>query len=318
MPSFTGAISVALFASLVSPAISVSYSQNDSFVGSQFNSGFSYQAISDPTHGRVNYVDAATAASQNLTYASDDTFILRADYTNVLDPAGAGRDSVRIQSNKQYGSNTVMVFNMRHMPQGCGTWPAVWTVAVPWPTMGEIDIVEGVNNQAYNQATLHTSEGCTMPVSRDETGIELTTDCNAAVNGNSGCGVQIPDPLSYGSPFNNNGGGWYAVERTDTFIKIWFWPRNSNNVPDDVRNGNSNVNTDAWGTPFANFPNTSCSITDRFGAHNIIINLTFCGDWAGNVYSTSNCPSSCIDFVNNNPAAFADAYFNFAWVKVYG
>ncbi len=56
-----------------------------------------------------NYVDGAAAASQNLTYASDDTFILRADYTNVLDPAGAGRDSVRIQSNKQYGSNTVMV-----------------------------------------------------------------------------------------------------------------------------------------------------------------------------------------------------------------
>lgn len=143
MPSFTSAISVALFASLVSPAVGVSYSQSDSYVGSEFNSGFSYQAISDPTNGRVNYVDAAAATNQNLTYTSDDTFILRADYMNVLDPVGAGRDSVRIQSNKQYGSNTVMVFNMRHMPQGCGTWPAVWTVAVPWPTMGEIDIVEG-------------------------------------------------------------------------------------------------------------------------------------------------------------------------------
>ncbi len=56
-----------------------------------------------------NYVNAATAASQNLTYASDDTFILRADFTTVLDATGAGRNSVRLQSNKQYGSNTVMV-----------------------------------------------------------------------------------------------------------------------------------------------------------------------------------------------------------------
>ncbi|KAK0495940.1 laminarinase [Armillaria luteobubalina] len=307
----------ALFASFILPAASVSYSQTDSFVGSQFNNGFSYEAIADPTNGRVNYVDAATAASQNLTYASDDTFILRADFTTVLAATGAGRNSVRLQSDNQYGSNTVMVqvfntvscFNIRHMPEGCGTWPALWTFADPWPTLGEIDILEGVNNQVYNQATLHTSAGCTMPASRDETGI----------NGNSGCGVQIQDPLSYGASFNDNGGGWpvplYAVERTDTFIKIWFWARNSNSVPADIQAGNTNINTDAWGTPFAYFPNTSCSISDKFGAHNIIIN---CGDWAGSVYSTSNCPSSCVDYVNNNPAAFTDAYFDFAWAKVYG
>ncbi|PBK67425.1 2 beta-glucanase [Armillaria solidipes] len=318
MPYLASSFLLALFASFISPAASVSYSQTDSFVGSQFNDGFSYEAIADPTNGRVNYVNAATAASQNLTYASDGTFILRADFTTVLDATGPGRNSVRLQSNKQYGSNTVMVFNIRHMPQGCGTWPAVWTFADPWPILGEIDILEGVNNQAYNQATLHTSAGCTMPASRDETGVVLTTDCNTAVNGNSGCGVQIQDPLSYGAPFNNNGGGWYAVERTDTFIKIWFWARNNNSIPPDIQVENANINTDAWGTPFAYFPNTSCSISDMFGAHNIIINLTFCGDWAGSVYSTSDCPSSCVDYVDNDPAAFIDAYFDFAWVKVYG
>ncbi|KAK0202504.1 endo-beta-glucanase [Desarmillaria ectypa] len=310
---------VALVSSLVSPVFGASYQQTDSFVGSQFYSGFSHQAIYDPTNGRVNYVDVSTSKSRNLTYASGDTFILRADDTTVLNANGPGRNSVRLMSNKQYGSNTVMVFNIRHMPQGCGTWPAVWTVGPNWPYGGEVDIIEGVNNQAYNQATLHTSSGCTMPSSsRSQTGVALTSNCDVNVNSNAGCGVQLQSANSYGSGFNNNGGGWYAMERTDSFIKIWFWGRYDSNVPSVVSSGSGSINTDNWGTPAAYFPSNSCSLASHFSAQNIIINLTFCGDWAGNVYASSGCPSSCVDFVNNNPGAFADAYFNFAWVKVYG
>ncbi|KAG7445068.1 glycoside hydrolase family 16 protein [Guyanagaster necrorhizus] len=306
---------VALVSSLVSPVFGASYQQTDSFVGSQFYSGFSHQTISDPTNGRVNYVDVSTSKSRNLTYASGDTFILRADDTTVLSASGPGRNSVRLMSNNQYNSNSVMVFNIRHMPQGCGTWPAVWTVGNNWPNGGEIDIIEGVNNQAYNQATLHTSSGCTMPSSsRAQTGISLVNDCNANDNGNSGCGVQIQNANSYGSGFNNNGGGWYALEWTGSFIKIWFWGRHDSNVPSEVSNGSGFVNTDSWGTPAAYFPGNSCPIASHFSAQNIIID---CGDWAGNVYASSGCPSSCVDFVNNNPSAFADAYFDFAWVKIY-
>jgi hypothetical protein len=51
------------------------------------------------------------------------------------------------------------------------TWPAVWEVGDNWPYGGEVDIVEGVNDQAPNRATLHTGPGCTMPSSgRDQTG----------------------------------------------------------------------------------------------------------------------------------------------------
>ena len=49
-----------------------------------------------------NYVDQATALAQNLTFASDTSFIMRADSFTTLDPAGAGRNSVRIQSNNVY------------------------------------------------------------------------------------------------------------------------------------------------------------------------------------------------------------------------
>lgn len=38
----------------------------------------------------------------------------------------------------------------------------------------------------------------------------------------------------------------YAVERTASFIKVWFWARNDASVPADVLAGNSAVQTDAW------------------------------------------------------------------------
>ncbi|KAF4564594.1 hypothetical protein EYR36_002531 [Pleurotus pulmonarius] len=315
---FTLLSGFAATAILISPVLGATYQLSDNIVGSAFLNTFNFEAISDPTHGRVNYVDANTARSKNLTFASSDTFILRADSTTRLSASGPGRDSVRIRSNKVYTTH-VAVFNMRHMPQGCGTWPAVWeTNEGNWPNGGEIDILEGVNDQAPNAVTLHTSAGCTMPASRAQTGTAGQNDCNVAVNGNTGCGVRQNDAASYGPSFNSNGGGWFTVERTNSFIKVWFWGRNAGNVPSDVRNGASSVNTDAWGTPAAFFPNTQCDIASHFNEHNIIINLTFCGDWAGSVYAQSGCPSTCNDFVENNPGSFSNAFFDFASLRYAG
>ncbi|CAE6434589.1 unnamed protein product [Rhizoctonia solani] len=275
-----------------SVARAATYSISDTFVGSSFLNGFTHEAIADPTHGRVNYVDQSTAQRLNLTYASGNTFIMRSDYTTTLNPSGAGRNSVRIQSRKQWSTH-VEILDVRHMPQGCGSWPAYWTTNTNnWPAAGEIDIIEGVNDQAPNAATLHTTAGTTT-----------TTDCNWQVNGNAGCGVKNPLANSYGPTFNSNGGGWYAMERTSSYIKVWFWPRNSATVPQQVRNGGSSIDTSTWGTPFAAFVNNSCDINSHFGPENIIINLTFCGDWA--------------DYVNYNPAAFKNAYWDIAALRVY-
>ncbi|OJT14334.1 hypothetical protein TRAPUB_9125 [Trametes pubescens] len=312
----------ALFAvsTLVSSALAATYPLKDSFVGQGFLSGFSHQAIPDPTHGRVNYVDQPTALAQNLSFATDNTFIMRADSFSVVDPSAPGRNSVRIQSNNQYTTH-VSVYDIRHMPQGCGTWPAAWELGQNWPAQGEVDILEGTNDIEPNQSTLHTSANCAMPASGlAQSGKAVTTDCDVAANGNAGCGVQATAPNSYGKSFNGAGGGFYAMERTSTFIKVWFWSRNDPTVPADVKTAGATVNTDAWGTPEALFVNDQCDINAHFGPHNIVINLTFCGDWAGlpQFYNTlGNCPGTCNDFVNNNPSAFNDAFWDIAGVHVY-
>ncbi|TBU64642.1 2 beta-glucanase [Dichomitus squalens] len=307
--------------SLVTSALGATYPLKDSFVGEGFLSGFVHEAIADPTHGRVNYVDQATAQSQNLTFASADTFIMRADDFTTLDPNGPGRNSVRIKSNNAYGPNHVSVFDIRHMPQGCSTWPAAWEVdEANWPGEGEVDILEGTNDIEPNQSTLHTSANCAQPDGRAQNGNPVSENCDVAANGNSGCGVQSTVPNSYGKSFNAAGGGFYAMERTDTFIKVWFWSRNDPAVPADVKTAGPTVNTDAFGTPTALFVNDQCDIPSHFGTHNIIINLTFCGDWAGlsQFFNTlGGCAGDCNTFVNENPSAFSDAFWDIAGVHVY-
>jgi len=94
------------------------YSLVDTVVGPTFYTFFNWEAIPDPTNGRVyvnflknffffsyscrNYVDQATSRSAGLTSASSNSFILRADHKTVLSPSGPGRKSVRIKSVKTY------------------------------------------------------------------------------------------------------------------------------------------------------------------------------------------------------------------------
>ncbi|KAJ7097213.1 glycoside hydrolase family 16 protein [Mycena belliarum] len=311
-------------AALVTSALAGSYARTEHIAGAGFYNAFEFQAIPDPTNGRVNYVDQATAQRTNLTFASasPDKFVLRADASTVLSDAGAlGRNSVRIRSRNTYATH-VAVFDVAHMPQACGTWPAIWeTDEESWPNGGEIDIVEGVNDQGANAVTLHTSAGCTMPAARTQTGTAGDQlNCDTAL-GDAGCGVDLSStrPATYGPAFNAAGGGWYAIERTPAFINVWFWPRSAGDVPADVKAGGGRVDTATWGTPAANFPDTSCDIAKLFTAHNIIINLTFCGDWAGtqDLYAGAGCPATCISYVDANPTAFTNAYFEFNAINIY-
>lgn len=93
--------------------------------------------------------------------------------------------------------------------------------------------------------TVHTGAACSMPASRTETGTPTGLDCDVNTDGNDGCGVQAPTADSYGPSLNAIGGGWYAMERTNDFIKVWFFPRNGA-TPSDLSSGASSVDTDNW------------------------------------------------------------------------
>ena len=101
-----------------------------------------------------------------------------------------------------------------------------------WPAGGEIDIIEGVNSNTANQMTLHTSPGCAVSSSDGARSSLLSQDCDATINGNTGCGFRASAANSYGSGFNANNGGVYATEWTSAAINIWFFPRGA--IPSDV------------------------------------------------------------------------------------
>lgn len=130
------------------------------------------------------------------------------------------------------------------MPVGCATWPAIWEAGLEnWPNDGEIDIVEGADSVGPNSMTVWASSGCTVPDGRDQSGTIEGNNCDANVD--SGCAVWDSHQNSFGPPFNANGGGWFAMERTDSFIKVWFWPRDST-PPAEVQDGSLTINTDTW------------------------------------------------------------------------
>ncbi|KAL8668309.1 MAG: hypothetical protein Q9168_007058, partial [Polycauliona sp. 1 TL-2023] len=253
----------------------------------------------DPTHGFVNFVDQSTATSKGLLEAGNGTVTLRADSTNVA--SGRGRDSLRLSSKATYNHGLIVV-DLAHMPgNACGVWPAFWTTGPNWPSSGEIDILEGVNLQPGNAMTMHTSEGCSLAGS----------SCLA----NKGCTAKGG---AFGDAFNLNKGGTYAMEWTSDGIKMWFFSRGQE--PSDIL-GDSPDPT-KWATPISNFQGGSnCNIDSHFKDQQIVFDTTFCGDWAGKVWSTDNVCSpkapTCEDYVKNNPKAFAEAYWTIDALKVY-
>ncbi len=152
--------------------------------------------------------------------------------------------------------------------------------------------------------TLHTSPNCSVG----------GLDCNKD-NGNTGCGMQSRLLDSYGAGFNQQGGGVYAMEWTSSAIKIWFFPRQT--IPTD----GVEPDPSTWGLPSATFTaGSTCDFDAHFRDLRIVslqppflswigaghetrkaaddrscqvINLTFCGDWAG-----GNAYASCQQLVS--------------------
>jgi len=207
------------------------------------------------------------------------------------------------------------------------TWPAFWTCTTDqWPTGGEIDIMEGANDQGpRNLASLHTQQGCVIPgdlgsmTNRNDTGFSGQSDCDHQ----PGCSVQFSANNSFGPDFNRNGGGYFAMVR-DTIaggdgISVYFWSATTSDdsLPTALQypalpylQTDTNVTSIAyttqsslWSRPAAHFPNSNstCAMQNYFEPHQIILDTTLCGSWAGETFGQiSSCPNvSCEDYVRS-------------------
>ena len=209
----------------------------------------------------------------------------------------------------------VLCFRMRH-ELAIYTEPLLTIHRRPYH--GEIDILEGANDQQNVLTSLHTAGTCSIAGS-NETGTLQASNCtyDVATGANSaGCGVSDPDTSSFGLQFNSNRGGVYAMEWTSEAIKVWFWSRSS--IPLNILSGRPDPST--WGLPDANMAG-SCDFDSNFQNHQIVIDNTFCGDWAGNTWGNS-CQAStgvstCAQYVGENPSAFSNMYWDINSIKVY-
>lgn len=211
------------------------------------------------------------------------SFIIRADYKNVIPASGPGRNSVRVRSVKTYTSHlavcahraspfppkltcTITGLTCATCQKGarrglrCGGQPnrtgrtaerCAHSIHSPSDTTLVLMNSSSILSRASTMPA-RTSPSCTPPpaarcrtIRRPGTSpLPLPSyaftaclpalsnastskhwNCDYAVDGNAGCGVAMPGDVSFGPPFNANGGGWFAMERTATYIRVWFWPR---------------------------------------------------------------------------------------------
>jgi len=291
------------------------YSIVDTYDTSNFFNSFTFFTDTDPTSGWVNYQSQSAAQSQGLINTNNNQVYMGVDHT-TLNPAAPGRNSVRVTSNKAY-THGLFIADIAHMPGSiCGVWPAFWLVGGNWPNNGEIDVLEGVNLAGTDQITLHTGPGCTINTAGSQSGTTLLqSNCNAN-SGHDGCGATTTTANAYGTSFNSNGGGVYAMQWESSGIYVWFFARGS--IPADISSGNPV--TANWGTPVVSFNGGSgCDIDSSFQSENIVFDTTFCGDWAGSVFDSGSCSQygSCDTYVGANPSAFQQAYWEINSVKVY-
>ncbi|KAL4921366.1 endo-1,3(4)-beta-glucanase xgeA [Aspergillus aurantiobrunneus] len=296
-----------------------SYQLQASWEGEKILDHFKFFDQPDPTNGFVTYVNQSYAEDAGLVRITDTgSLYMGVDYETVLTADGPGRESVRIESNEYYDQGLYVV-DIKHMPGSvCGTWPAFWTVGPNWPTDGEIDIIEGVNMHEANKIVLHTSGSCDVGGENDMSGDMTSSECGEA-SGTIGCVVEGQQGSS-GTPFNKQGGGVYAMEWQEKYLKIWFFPRSS--IPPSLTAGKPD--TSSFGTPMAHLQG-SCNFAERFTHQKLILDTTFCGDWAGGVFGDSGCPvsdpsnpmQSCVNYVAENPTQFKEAYWELNSIKVF-
>ncbi|WVQ75782.1 hypothetical protein IAR50_005415 [Cryptococcus sp. DSM 104548] len=318
-------LSVILILTKVLGTKATSYPLVESWHGDGFFDGFRFPAetYDNTTNG---YTFWATAQNTSLLRTTPSgTTILAVNNTSSV-ANDSKRYAPKLLSKSLYGVGTVWVMDAIHMPYGCSVWPAFWTQGADWPQGGEIDIMEGINNQATNVIALHTSNTTTCTVDSSLTsftGTVVNANCNNSLNYGAGCTVQDQDDKSYGSGFAEAGGGVYVAEFAEDGIRVWFITRTD--VPESLTVDTSSLDTSTLGTPVAEYPSSTCDIDKSFSPQTLTINIALCGDFAGiPSLLAETCPALVGDatcyttyVVGDQSSTYAQAYFEINYINVF-
>ncbi|EJU00224.1 glycoside hydrolase family 16 protein [Dacryopinax primogenitus] len=291
------------------------FSLQDNCTGTNFFDCFDFFDDADPTHGDVVFVNDSVAWAQGLVSTTASQAFLGVDNTTSLGD-NQGRNSVRLGTKNTY-DGALFVLDVAHMPFGCATWPAFWTVSQtqPWPLGGEIDIIEGVNTNTVNQMTLHTGPGCNPNTSTsDYTAQQIGTTCASSDGSNAGCGFLDRSNTSYGAGLNAVGGGVFAMHWDGGGVSAWHWTHDDQ--PSDLAEQSQSPDPTTWGTPDAAWVADGCSPYTYLKDHQAIIETTLCGDWANSNYGATSCPGTCSQAVQD-PSNFNEAYWLVNYFSVF-
>ena len=185
-----------------------------------------------------------------------------------------------------------------------------------WPASGEIDIIEAVHG-GHNNVTLHSCGGCKI-IKQMESGDTLVPykdggqeggfgalgkksdfcggpnpGCRDDGDSHTGCGGTIQDVII--DNINKTGGGQFICEwLVDKSVKVWFINR-----VDVMEETNISIEGGKYN---GKLPNLSYDIsgcktaegTSMFKNMHMIINTTFCGEWASRDRGEGN-NNKCVD-----------------------
>ena len=235
--------------------------------------------------GRRRRLNNETTVPATNTTTKEEPFI----YMSSAPTADGPRESIRLEGKRRFHRG-LFIIDLRHMPAGCGVWPAFWlTDEANWPVNGEIDIVEGVNYQSEAKTALHSTKGCSMDdvpqgvrtgkwdtaigIPDRKTGIpdmtvRYATDCfvyNPKQWLNQGCVAVDNDGGTLGVPVNEKGGGVYALEwdPINRHIRTWVFSPHTNvpeNLRESIRTASADVESErvvpdpeTWPLPYGYF-----------------------------------------------------------------
>ncbi|KAF3064115.1 Endo-1,3(4)-beta-glucanase xgeA [Daldinia childiae] len=298
------------------------YSLTTHYAGQGLLDSFSFFTGNDPSHGFVDYQSKEDALAKNLVSVENDYNSVRlgVDSNNTYSTSDKGRPSVRLTSDDAF-THGLFIADIYHMPAStCGTWPSFWAFnnednGAEWPLGGELDIIDGANTAQRNLYSAHTSPSAGF------TGEQGRANCSPTLD-NIGCYTVSPpsDTTSYGDAFNAEGGGVYALEWDSEDLKLWHFPRSI--IPDNIVYAHVvGPDPSTWGPPHAVFGGSSCSPDEYFFNMSLVLNINFCGDYAGKFWGKADqcnrLAPTCEEFVAENPDSFQSAYWDINFIDVY-